>query len=258
MKIFYCNPFRKTRCAKFAFLLILLIFVAMTVSCAGGKKRVNKKSILKGKHTIDVVKKSRIDYELKKMRFQHPYDFTAKEIFRKLISLRYEVLTIGGENKKIFNKKLARKISPYFVSAFKKAGKSKIVSFTVHSSRGQIIGDMFVYEGNLNIRFERIHSIPFQSEDAGTTIENWVLMLHKGEKYHKISKLLGKESFENWIILSFKTASVKASGIKEQTEDEIREEIQARFNRLKFLLDKGIITKEEYNKKKKELMDKYF
>ena len=111
------------------------------------------------------------------------------------------------------------------------------------------------------MRVDAIRGVPYiETDDEYNLPDNWRLVLRKGQKYQKISGLFGfvKKASKNWVISPLKVASEKTlSGNGKKRPDEDQDEMKAKFTRLKFLLDNGIITREEYEKKKKELMEKY-
>lgn len=259
-------------------------------SCAWEKSKIIKQSFQKGKHTVSIVEKDASDPYLSKKKLGHPYNFTETQIFNKLLSLKYKKLALFSRKEDIFDRKLAENVSPLLTKAFKKAGKNDIIEFNVHSPKGRTSGDVFIYKRKLNWRFKTINGVSYERRNSRDYLDSWKLVLLKGQKFHGEKKLFGIRVAKNWLIYPadktwsniarsskrrLKTETkeefnnsnnelkptISESLPKNQTNKEIsptQQEIEAQFLRLKSLMQKGLITKEEYKAKRKELLEKYF
>lgn len=269
---------------------IFTLIPFLVSSCASQKSRVIKQSFQNGKHTVSIVEKDANDHYLSEKKLGHPYNFSETQIFNKLLYLRYKKLALFSRKKDIFDRKLAKNISPLLTKAFKKAGKSDIIEFNVHSSEGRTSGDVFIYKRKLNWRFKIINGVSYERRNSRDYLGSWKLALFKGQKFHGEKELFGTRVAKNWLLYPadktwsnvarfsrrrLKTvtkeefndsnnelkSTISETFPKDQSNKEIsptQKEIEAQFLHLKSLMENELITKEEYKAKRKELLDKYF
>lgn len=278
-KIFYryMVHLKKTGVILFAIALLL------SISCSVKKPGLVKQSFKKGKHTVRIIEKNSANLYLSKKRLDHPHPFTNSEIFNKLLSLKYKRLTLFSREENVFERKIAEEISPLLTRAFKRASKNDFIEIDARSSRGRISGDVFILRGKLNWRFKIINSASFERRNSRDYLDGWKLVLLKGQKYYGEKELLGVRAAKNWIIYpvdkTWSNAVLRSESDKKQGAENRssrkesktpakdrpgnesspgQKEIEARFQSLKNLQQKGLITEEEYEMKKKELLEKYF
>ncbi len=266
----------------------------VVASCSWKNPETVKHFFKKGKHTVSVVQKDNADSSLSKKKFEHPHTFTKSEVFQNLISLKYRKLALFSGKENIFRKKIANEISPIFVNAFKKASNKDLVEFDVRSKSGRISGDIFIFKGKMNWRFDIINDASYEKRNSRDYLDSWKLALQKGQKYHGEKEFFGVKVDRNWIIYPLGKTWVDDQGsteslLKAVSEEDLNEElddvgssptpdleevdlkelpgedgslgkgeVEAQFQRLKKLMEKGLITKEEYKSKKKELLKRYF
>ncbi len=280
----YINDSKKSGLPFFISFILIYFF---TTTCAFNESRIIKKSFKKGKHTVRIVEKDIDGHYLSKKKLEHPHTFAEAKIFDNLTSLKYKRLSLFSREENIFNKKLAKEISPLLVNAFKKTSKNDFIEIDVRSPEGRILGDVFIFRRKLNWKFKIINGASHERRNSKDYLDGWKIVLQKGQKYHGEKELFGVRVAKNWIIYpvdkTWSNADFSSKdNLKVQTDDifndksgtEILEEplkehskkeasptqkeIEAQFLRLKNLMQKELITREEYKAKKQELLKKYF
>ena len=155
-----------------------------------------------------------------------------------------------------------------------------ILVFDLETSRGSTIGEIFRTENNLNFRFLSIKGVKFSTTTfgrggAGST---WRMVPVGGQRYGVTKKLLGSSTQENWIVAKMilpkisrrlsKEQEPKASNTQKDSappapSDPVNpssgddQELEKKLQFLKNLRDKNLIDDEEYEIKRKELLDSF-
>mgnify|MGYP001211030958 FL=1 len=271
--------------------LPLIIFFALisflATSCAAKKSRIIKHSFKKGKNAVIIVEKEVDDLYFSRKKLEHPRLFTPEQIIDNLKSLKYKRLTLFSKKENVFDEKIAKEISPLLINAFKKSSAKDYIEIDVHAPEGRTIGDVFIFRKKLNWRFKIINGASFERRNSKDYLDGWKLVLQKNQKYHGEKELFGVRTAKNWIVYpvdkngadlalpdkdslkvetdnEFNSKSekdiVETFGKKQPNKDtpKKQKEIEAQFRRLKSLMEKGLITGEEYKTKKQEMLEKYF
>lgn len=272
------------------FFLVIFISSWLLSSCAWESPRVLKYSFKKGKHVVNIIKRKPNGQYPSKRPLEHPHNFKGYEMFNTLMSLKYKKIALFSLEKKIFHGKLAKEIAPLLVKAFNKASKRDIIEFDVQSPNGRILGDVFISRKKINWVFRMVNGASYEKNNSRDYLDSWKLVLRKGQKYHGEKELFGIRIAKNWIIYPVNKTfgGITPSGKHQKSEpsenifEEFNEmdssdlseiptengpninpnidqkEIETQFRRLKSLMQKGLITQEEYKTKKKKLLEKYF
>ncbi len=263
--------------------IVFILSSFFLLSCAWDNPRIIKKTFKKGKHTVKITEENPKDRFLSKRPLEHPHNFEEEEIFNKLLSLKYKRIALFSKEKKVFDRKLAEEITPLFVKAFNKAGRRDIIQFDVQSANGRILGDVFISRKKINWVFNTLNGASYEKGNSRDYLDSWKLVLLKGQKYHGEKELFGIRIAKNWIIYPVNKSWPVTDPFKEYQmntpiDDEFmdsnsnemessdsanepnintnprQEEIETQFQRLKNLMEKGLITKEEYKAKKMGLL----
>jgi len=269
------------------FFISFIFILFLTASCAFTKSRVTKQTFKKGKQIVRIVEKDIDAHYLSKKKLEHPHIFAEAKIFDNLTSLKYKRLALLSREEDVFDKKLAKEISSLLVNAFKRASKNDFIEVDAKSPKGRILGDVFIFKRKLNWKFKIINGASYERRNSKDYLDGWKIVLQKGQKYYGKKELFGVRVAKNWIIYPvdktwsnvtpFNKGDQKADTHKrlndesdtniletlpkEQSKKGVsstQKEIEAKFLRLKKLVQKGLITKEEYKAKKQELLEKYF
>jgi hypothetical protein len=276
--------------AKKLGLLFFISFISISflaASCTFNKARITKQTFKKGKQIVRIIEKDIDGHYLSKKKLEHPYTFTEAKIFDNLTVLKYKRLALFSKEEDVFDKKFAKEISSLLVNAFKKASKNDFIEVDARSPKGRIVGDVFIFKRKLNWKFKIINGASYERRNSKDYLDGWKIVLQKGQKYYGEKELFGVRVAKNWIIYPvdktwsnvtpFNKGDQKADTHKrlndesdtniletlpkEQSKKGVsltQKEIEAKFIRLKKLVQKGLITKEEYKAKKQELLEKYF
>ena len=224
--------------------------------------------------------------------FDHPREFTAGEMQAVFASVRFfkpGIFSVGGKQGKEFDLLTADEagiLAEHLAAAFARAGSDQWVDFSLNVFRGQTFignyrlsdGVMFVKDGKLNLAFRNI-SLKTNPEDQPNAFDPT-----KG--YRAFNKLVAGEGQElvdeNWVVMDVKNlpkakakkpAPAPATTPAATTEPEIPETttpapaaaqpatpsakapVKERLLELQELYDEGLITREEYQKKRKEILE---
>jgi len=283
---FFCH-INDTKKLGLPFFTSFALISFLTASCAFNKSRAIKQTFKKGKQIVRIVDKEIDGHYLSKKKLGHPHTFSEEKIFSSLTSLKYKRLALFSREENVFNIKLAKEITPLLVNAFKKAGKNDFIEVDARSATGRILGDVFIFKRKLNWRYKIINGASYERRNSKDYLDGWKIVLQKGQKYYGEKELFGVRVAKNWIIypvdknrpnVSLSNKGAQEVGTFNELNDETNadfletlsnetskkdafsteEEIEAQFFRLKKLMQKGLISKEEYNAKKQELLKKYF
>lgn len=231
-----------------------------------------------------------------KKGFSHPYYFTNEGLNKILSSVyfRQRGLLTGKGRKKLFRTEELQKIVPPIMNAFAMATDSQDILVLSSSDKilltdNQSYFSMFIIEEELNIVFGSIHSKKSYSDSKtfggrGTKkLEDpldakgssfWSIIPMGGQRLHKGRK--------NWLIIDLSNdmfgvtgdteiqigetsplGAISSTGTKLVTDERLVEEkkkyqgVREKLRGLKDLKDEGLISEEDYEVKKKELLGEF-
>ncbi len=277
-------------CRSLAF-IALIGLVATLSACSTLKEKEFKSDTLNLKYQDSSV----LGSEAKSLPLDHPLEITEKAMREHLLSLVYEELHLLSKKKYLFSEEEADEVGRILTKALRRAAPSKVVQFTVKTKKGDTVGRLFASNKKLHWIFSRINGLrysnnPNPSASYGRLMTNWKMIPQAGQFYHRHQKLLGKFTREDWIAshmrlpglargglkkkksksgsaaktLPTKKSTVsKSSGEKESALEtpaasQENPEFEEKLKFLKQLHDKKLIDDDEYEKKKKQLMDEFF
>jgi hypothetical protein len=217
----------------------------------------------------------------KKMRpLDHPHKFTDQQMKSLLDSLMYfqpGFFSVTGKRGKVFDllteEEMEIMAAP-LVEAFEKADSEQWVDFSVNTFRGQMLigsfrqtdGVMFVKDGKLNIVIRNIAEKKSPTEELATYDPT---IGYRGMSH--LEKMPSAELKEdNWLVIdleSFYEADKEERAAQEEKKAEEEEparegpekkqdfSVKERLRMLQELYDEGLITEQEYNMKRKEVLE---
>lgn len=196
-----------------------------------------------------------------------------------LSSLKYEELSLFGKKKPVFTPEDVTRAARLVTKAINHTPKNKIVYFELDSPKGATEGVVFPSGNVLNWKFFSIQGEDFSSRSLiGIGGSNWRLIPGRGQNYHSVKNLLGSDPQENWIqaILPKKTArqpqmtrepspqqpkrtrrAKPSRSEKKMNTAPTDPDLEKKLQFLKDLYEKNLVDEEEYNRKRKELLDTY-
>ncbi|MDR4505643.1 MAG: SHOCT domain-containing protein [Candidatus Scalindua sp.] len=231
-----------------------------------------------------------------KKNFNHPYYFTNEGLNKILSSVffRQRGLLSGKGRKRLFRMEELQKIVPPIMNAFAMATDSQDI-LVLSSSHKILLTDnqsyfsMFIKNEELNIVFGSIHSKKSYNDSKAFAGRNtnkledpldakgssfWSLIPMGGQRLHKGHK--------NWLIIDLSNdmfgvtgdteietgekspmRNISSTGSKLVTDERLVEEkkkyqgVREKLRGLKDLKDEGLISEEDYEVKKKELLGEF-
>ena len=260
------------RVIKFQHILLCFIYgLALLTGCT--KAGIQAADVLKNK-TVHVALAWETDKEgaVVENSNDHPYEISAGKIGSILSSLQYsEKIFLKWEEKgPLFDEIEVKRIAAPISQALGRAGKNQWVSFEVNSLRRRLIfktrmmtsGWVWIKDGKLHLV---IGNFRYELDQEGSEAYRGDPRLHfsmessridKGEyngppPVEENTKYLHKEHL-NWTVVDLQTFTPSQ---KKTEEAAPRMSAEERLEQLKKLFDKGLITQEEYEAKRKEILE---
>lgn len=264
---------------RWLFLLMILSATVALTACATTSK---EKKLEKDGLTLYYRPKSDIGSDGEKLKLQHPINISETTVRNHLLALHYEEMSMLSKEKSVFTREEADKISPYVAKALNRANPNNIVHFEIQTAKGSTVAEVFGDNNKLNWKFNAIRGVDFSKKMLAGWGNSWRLTLKEGQHYFRIEKLLGKKTWENWIIADLDLSEAElakpakshppaSSSATKQTPDpsassptedrktspEKKPELEEKLRFLKQLQEKGLIDEDEYKRKRKALVDEY-
>ncbi len=265
---------RRTFINAFAFVFVL----GALSSCATGPKE--KKLEVEG-FTLMYKSHKSADSEVKKVNIEHPVKISVEAMTAQLLSLKYQELALFGKRKAVFSVKDINSIARLLAKALDRSAPDKIVAFELEAAGGMTKGQLFHANKRLHWRFTQISGRLFNLSNRGAsgfrgkgTI--WKLTPQNGQALKK-TKGVFSVTWDNWLVSSLKLPMTK--GLQKRKKMFIKEKrkevrssqpptqapseqksdsvVEEKLNTLNDLKRKGLIDEEEYEKRKKAILDRY-
>lgn len=264
-----------------------LIFILTLALCSGliwGCASPPEKTLKTKGFTLSYKDKTSAGSSVNKIQLSHPVKLSEADVRRHLRSLAFEELSLFGKKKTVFLTQDMVRIGRLLAKAIQRVPNHKIIHYELETSRGTTAGDLFASKEHIHWRFDSIKGINFSrrpNTSFGNT--NWRMVPQPGQEYHAVQKLLGTQAQENWIIAELVPSKIKRSPRQKNTRQKspqspknktkalsrapVNEDnspakspdpaLEKKFQFLKDLHEKNLIDEEEYDQKKKELLDTY-
>jgi len=260
--------------------LVMALCIALAAGCQ--KMHRSEGKVLNAEEfTLTYTDKARAGEEVAAMKLDHPFAIEQTQLARHMWNLKYQPHSLMGEINRVFTKKDVLKTKRLLAKALSKAHPQNIIGFKIDSETGTTVGTVFANKGKLYWKFEEIqgtrHNLTRNyAARYGTA---WHLVPQKGQRMFVTGKMLGQKTWENWIIAEVNPApdqsTTKNSSGSTQTKKKtlatkqdpgtttqppkstLNPELEEKLRFLKNLRDQNLIGDEEYNLKRKELLDKY-
>ncbi len=268
-------------CSIASFVSFLCLFIRHLIAFLGLKKQFTIVLILCtffipkecfaekiNKHHIVGLSRSGVKKIWKKLKlksFQHPAFLTNKILYQTITSLYYSNYMNGlslWEIKKraVFQAKEAKKLAPLIRKSFEKATPKQMVYFSIGKRNKKTSGNIFYSNSKLYFYFLKLKGKKQKSSGTERSHDLWKLVPQKGQILLKQKGFIGiVDTYTNWIIVE---DTKKKQPIAEKPllpTDHIKKnnEMETKLSFLKEMLAEGLITKKDYEKKKKELLEGY-
>lgn len=265
-----------TNLKKCRVFLVLLLFL---VGCASVKERKFEKDGL----TLMYQSTALIDLDGNEVKLKHPVSISETMVRKQLASIYFEDMTLLGKEKPVFTVDDIGKIAPWLTKALNRVTINNIVYFEIQGAKGYTAVEVFASAHNIHWRFITIRGLDYKKANLASWANSWRLVPKKGQAYYRVDKILGKKTWDNWLVadLGIPEAVVKpeqstdskipgkpnAGLVEEPTSKDSKPiekkapaknlELEDKLRFLKQLQEKGLIDDEEYKRKRKILMDEY-
>jgi len=271
-------------------LFVLVVVLVFDVSqCAAFGKKVDIRTVWETENgTIRLVK------EIGKAKgYHHPKEFYEDEMSQILSSLYYsqhEYLH-WRHSTRVFEENQVRSLARPFQEAFLKAGPDDSVEFYfvartqklfgIAGESRAVRGRAFIENGDLHFQFDQMYQVQDEDPSKSENIDNyssqmsWKLAPVKGQRYGMERDVLGKErENRHWVCINLQEtlsstpkadtdlqpAQVTPPATQEAPPSKtVVPEATAsqKLRDLKKMLQDGLITQEDYDQKKSEILKSY-
>lgn len=252
------------------FLLLGFLTIFLAVGCATPEKKLRK-----GDLTLSYRHKTRSAAEVQNLKLAHPAKVSKETVARHMLALVYSHNAIFSEGEPVFTAQQVGNIHKTIAKALNKASPENIIYFELDSAGGETAVELFVTEGGLNWKFTTVRGVDYSKNMLKGWGSTWRLIPGQGQGYFESQKMLGKKTWENWIVAKLnlpkpdrvKTIkkrntknSSKKKPAKKSKPQSVKEnpELEKKLQVLKNLHDKGLIDDDEHKEKRKELLDQHF
>ncbi|MFQ5444575.1 MAG: SHOCT domain-containing protein [Nitrospinales bacterium] len=267
----------KNRPHQWAIFFLLAVFL-FGLGCATTEER----KIVKDGLTLQYISKDDAGSDVEKLRLKHPVNITEDMVRNHLLSLVYENLSLMGKKKYVFSGSDVQKIGALMTIGLKKSKPSNVLAFEWEAIRGITSGQVFATGRKLNWRFDKIQGVEFSSNMLRGWSSTWQMVPGKGQDYHVSKRLIMEKTWENWIeaainlppskrlskVRNQQPSASKRSPSRRKTAPPPSQPSQAKpsgpdpalekkLEFLKNLREKNLIDDTEYERKRKDLLDKY-
>jgi hypothetical protein len=265
-------------------ILVLLLIATLLLGLITGCSFTPEKKLRGNGFTLMYKSKSAGGYAIADIKLAS-VKVSEGEILRQLRSIQYEELALFGKKRAVFTREQTKRIGRLIAKALNKSSGNKIIYYELDTPDGATEGNVFANGNVLNWRFSSIRGRAFSNRSFnGWGGTNWRLLPGSGQRYHVTGRLLGKVAKENWIKVALSRDSAKEFQEEKKYRDAapIRKprkqrrvraepsrkqaptrnnsadtELEKKLQFLKGLYDKNLVDEEEYNRKRKELLDTY-
>ena len=206
--------------------------------------------------------------DVQNIKFQYPVILSVNTVRNHLLSLWHQNIESPGKPEPVFSFEDATELAPLFKTSLKKVTPGKYVHFKFQGPEGLTEGQVFATADKIHWRLLKINNIVFSNDPLRIRKPTWKLARMRGQAYRRIQNGGFKKVLKNWIIAAIdlpfpkqrsqtplRAKSPPENGTPAETEKAILKE---KLDNLQNLLDEELINKEEYRRKKEELLEHYF
>jgi hypothetical protein len=253
--------------------LIFVFALSFFVSCATEPKE--RKLEVEGFTLMYKAQKS-ADSEIRKISMNHPVKISVEAMTSQLLSLKFKELSLFGKRKSIFSVKDTNSIARLMAKALGRAPSDKLIYIELETPSGMTKGELLHSKNRLHWRFSMVSGRRFSLSNRGAsgfkgkgTI--WKLVPQRGQALKK-TKGIFSVTWDNWLVSKLdlpKTKGLqtrKKKLMKEKQESKAPQvksrptsnsAVEEKLNTLNGLKRKGLIDENEYQKRKKAILDRY-
>jgi len=247
--------------------------------CLGASLFTKTKYIWR-KNESNYVKLGKASRDLGKL--DHPAELSPEQMQQIVKSLKYsrslfnlpgELGKKAGKSYDLFLPEETDELGSYLAQALKEADSSQWVDFSLQAVRNKLAfvgserisdGLVFVKDGKLNLALRDVGE-PVGAEERVVSTDPFkyysgssAFVPGPGQELAKNKK--GRQ-MKNWLIIDLKASAQEAGpqpearpGAAAEAKPAVSKSVKERLTELRELYDKGLVTEEEYNQKRKEIL----
>ncbi|MFQ5481145.1 MAG: SHOCT domain-containing protein [Nitrospinaceae bacterium] len=239
-------------------------------ACAGTQDP--PKTLKKGKVKL-TYHDIREDKELSGLPIQHPLATSRDILDTHLRSLYFENLGMFSKTRPVFPPDQVDQLSGLLTKALKHARATRFISFEVEGPQGVTQGDLLASNGKLLWRILKIQGNPYIKRRWARAEPAWRLAPGPGQAFF-VKKILFERKITNWIVADLNLPLPPGDSGNPQTRRSVtprrpqpgtpppasvrspaEDELERKLRILKNLRDKDLIDPEEYQNRRRKLLD---
>jgi hypothetical protein len=263
--------------------IVAIITVLVLAGCSSTHKSAGK-TLTTEDFTLTYTDKAQAGREIDTLNLEHPLSITERQMVFHMVALTFENYSLLGEARPVFTKDDINKTKRLLTKALDKAHPKNIIGFKVESEEGTTQGELFSTKGKLHWRFFEIRGVRYTLSRNQVTQQGpaWRMVPMKGQRFHVTDQLLGSKKWTNWIEaiinlpapanLKMAPANKKSPGPGtaqsappstqpgpsiSTTPGKNVADLEEKLKFLKYLYENQLIDEQEYQKKRKDLLDQY-
>ena len=191
-------------------------------------------------------------------------------------------MNLFGKKKPVFSREETNRFARLIAKGLNHSTPNKVVYFEIENREGTTAGIVFANHRRMNWKFTKIQGGAFSTRSfIGWGGTRWRLVPVSSQRFYFVDKALGSVAQENWVTIplpknserqaqAYQEPEPKQSPRKQRWDQTKRSrkqasaptrtkpadsELEKKLQFLKGLYDKNLIDEEEYNRKRKELLD---
>lgn len=263
--------------------LAAIMIALMFAGCSSTHKSAGKTLTTEGLK-LRFTDKAQAGREIDRLTLAHPVSISERQVIYHMVALTYENYALLGKARPVFTKDDINKAKRLLTKALNKGHPQNIIGFEVESEEGTTQGELFATKGKLHWRFFEIRGVRYSINRSSVKQQGnaWRMVPNKGQTYHISDQLLGSKKWTNWIEAkidlpppaNLKTVRPRQNGSNPGAAQsapppsqpggstlsapaKTTAELEEKLKFLKYLYENQLIDEQEYQKKRKDLLDQY-
>ncbi len=249
---------------RYLIVMMFLLFCVLFVFGVAESSDLGKDNI---KVALSYISKLHGNFNVKKIRLNHPLKISQAEIINQLVLLRYKGTFLGNKEEPIFSKPEIKKLAPIIVKAFASVTPDKIIHIELKSQGGITSGNIFSFREHLNWRFDSIRGEDFFQKNnvREWDIFAWKLIPQPGQLYFKSGAEEGKRIRKNWIVAKTQLPFPRQQNVEDGEPSEgfkinssngnFNPELEKKLEHLRYLHGRKLLDDEEYKIQQNKLFE---
>jgi hypothetical protein len=268
---------------RYSFYIISIFIAALLSGLVSGCASTTEKKLKTKGFSLSFRDKVVAGFSGKEIQLNHPIKLSEEEVRNHLKSLVFEELSLFGSKTSVFLPREIDRIGRLLAKAIQRVPSHKIIHYELETPKGATSGDVFASKNHIHWRFDSIKGLGFSGRSyTGGGNTNWRMVPQSGQKYKTVKKLLGTQAQENWVFARLQPSSKWKEKVRQQNHGSnpsrrkaeaplrpsensrktspaknIDPVLEEKLELLRDLLEKNLIDKNEYDQKKKDLLDTY-